>query len=352
MGAIGSAPVLGTWTGTALAGEDHAQGEVDAVTAPTPLAPSASQAKEYARLRALDLDDPAVKAEQAKMPVGKIGNLTMGRLICGSNLISMNMHARDLGYVQTLASNYNTEDRVFLTLKRCEELGINTIVLKSHNFKRFRLSKYWEQWGGRMQWIADVITRDVSQYERLLVEHLELGAAAAYVWGGSSDLWYHEGRPDKIIKAYEIIRKYNIPAGIAAHRLEPIQFCEQEGVVPDFYFKTLHHDQYWSAHPKANRKFLELYEDWTNDHDQFHDNLWCDDHERTVEFMQDVAVPWIAFKVMAAGAIPPEEGFQYAFENGADFICAGMFDFQVGEDVELARQCIAHCQGRRRPWMA
>jgi hypothetical protein len=352
MGAMGSVPVLGALSSASASGKERSSDRVDAVTAPTPLAPSDSRSKEYARLRALDLDDPQVKTKQAEMPVGKIGHLTVGRLISGSNLISMNMHARDLDYVTTLASQYNTEDRVFLTLKHCEELGINTIVLKSHNFKRFRLSKYWESWGGKMQWIADVITRDVNQYERLLVEHLELGAAAAYVWGGASDIWYHEGQPDNIIKAFEIIKKYNIPAGIAAHRLEPIEFCEKEGVIPDFYFKTLHHDRYWSAHPKQNRQFLELYEPWTDDHDQFHDNLWCDNHERTVEFMQDVKVPWIAFKVMAAGAIPPEEGLQYAFESGADFVCAGMFDFQVTEDVKLARQFIAQSAGRRRVWMA
>lgn len=33
----------------------------------------------------------------------------------------------------------------------------------------------------------------------------------------------------------------------------------------------------------------------------------------------------IAFKVLAAGAIRPELGFRYAFENGADLICIGRF---------------------------
>ncbi|MHC4353180.1 MAG: hypothetical protein ACYS0H_10730, partial [Planctomycetota bacterium] len=59
-----------------------------------------SDVQEYVRLRDLDLDDPKVVAKRKKMPVGKIGNLTFGRLMSGSNLISMNMHARDLGYVQ------------------------------------------------------------------------------------------------------------------------------------------------------------------------------------------------------------------------------------------------------------
>jgi hypothetical protein len=263
----------------------------------------------------------------------------------------MNMHARDLDYVSDLAANYNTEERIFMTMKRCEEFGINTIVLKNHNFRHFRLSKYWDEWGGKMQWIADVITTDIKKYEELLVEHLELGASAAYLWGGSSDIWYYQKKQDNIIKAFEIMKKYDIPVGICAHRLEPIMFCEKEGIVPDFYMKTLHHDQYWSAHPETNRRFMEMYEKESPNHAEYHDNMFCHNHAETVAFMQDVKVPWIAFKVLAAGAIPPEEGFKFAFAGGADFNCVGMFDFQVKQDVELTLKTVAESKNRKRPWI-
>jgi len=239
-----------------------------------------------------------------------------------------------------------------MTLKKCEEYGINTIVLKNHNFKQFRLSKYWDEWGGKMKWIADVITTDINKYEKLLAEHLELGASAAYLWGGSSDIWYFQKKQDNIIRAFEIMKKYDIPVGIGAHRLEPIMFCEKEGLVPDFYIKTLHHDRYWSAHPKENRRYMEMYENESPNHAEYHDNLWCNNHEETVAFMQDVKVPWIAFKVLAAGAIGAEEGFKFAFAGGADFICVGMFDFQVKQDVELTQKAIAESNNRNRPWMA
>jgi hypothetical protein len=296
------------------------------------------------------LADPKVVAARQQMPVGKIGSLTVSRLISGSNLISMNMHARDLHYVGELARHYNTEERVFMTLKKCEALGVNTIVLKNHNFRQFRLAKYWKEWGGKMQWIADVITTDVNRFEKLLVEHLELGASAAYVWGGASDQWFHEGNPGNIIKAYQILRKHKIPAGIAAHRLEPIAFCEKEGIKPDFYFLTLHHDRYWSAHSKPNRRFIEMYEFNSPDHAFYHDNMFCHDAEATIQFMETVEVPWIAFKVLAAGAIQPLDGIRYAYSGGADYVCLGMFDWQVAEDVELARKCVAEARNRPRVW--
>lgn len=306
--------------------------------------------QEHARLRDLDLDAPETLAKRKKMPTGKIGDLTFGRLMSGSNLIGINAHARDLAYVKDLAHRYNNEERILMTLKLCEEHGANGIVLKHNNFKQFRLRRYWEEWGGNMKWLADVITTDINRYEGLLEEHLELGASAAYLWGGASDIWYGQGKQKNIIKAYEIMRKYNIPVGICAHRLEPIQFCEKEGLKPDFYMKTLHHDRYWSAHPKENRRFMEMYEKNSARHEEYHDNMFCHEHEKTVEFMQDVKAPWIAFKVLAAGAISAKDGITYAFESGADFICLGMFDWQVREDVDIVIKAVEKHKNRKRPW--
>ena len=116
--------------------------------------------------------------------------------------------------------------------------------------------------------------------------------------------------------------------------------------------KTLHHDRYWSAHPRENRIPFSVDGDKSPDHNCFHDNMFCLFPEQTIDFMKTKNIPFIAFKVLAGGAIHPKEGLQFAFENGADFVCLGMFDFQIVDDVNLALDVLQNCKQRTRPWIA
>ena len=91
-----------------------------------------------------------------------------------------------------------------------------------------------------------------------------------------------------------------------------------------------------------------------NDFDQlqYHDNLWCPSANEVEEFFQSVKVPWIAYKVLAAGAIVPEDGFKFAFERGADFICVGMFDFQIIHNANIVYNTLNADLKRERGWYA
>jgi hypothetical protein len=66
--------------------------------------------------------------------------------------------------------------------------------------------------------------------------------------------------------------------------------------------------------------------------------------------MATLKQPWIGFKVLAAGAIRPQDGFRFAFESGADFLCVGMYDFQVVDDVNICMDILASTINRTRPW--
>jgi hypothetical protein len=76
--------------------------------------------------------------------------------------------------------------------------------------------------------------------------------------------------------------------------------------------------------------------------------MFCLFPEKTVDFVSKSTVPVMGFKILAAGAIEPQDGFKWAFNNGADFICVGMFDFQVVSNVNTTIDVLGHLTRERR----
>ncbi len=292
-------------------------------------------------------DQPKPAPAEEKLPCGMIGNVRLSRMLLGGNLIGGYMHARDLKYVGSLFRAYVTEEKILETLKVAEENGINTVFETGGEF----VQRYNLEMGGKMQFIPH-IEINLGDTDDTLGDHIkrqvDTGAVALYVWGISGDRMTMENRVDMIAKAVELGKKHNVPVGVGSHSLQvPIQ-CEKQGVPCDFYVKTLHRDDYPSAIPKDQRKeFI-----WYTGEPGYYDNMWCLNPEETIEFMQTVTKPWIAFKVLAAGAYLPDEGFQFAFKGGADFIAVGMLDFQIKGDCEIANKIIRRNQTRERPWRA
>lgn len=284
--------------------------------------------------------------EQEKVPLGSLGNAKISRIMLGGNLVSGYMHCRDLKYVGALFRAYVTEEKLMETFKLAEQYGINTVFETGGEY----VEKYNRRFNGKMQFIPHIKVED-GQSDSALREHIKrqaaTGAIALYVWGVAGDQLVQAGKIDLLKKAVEMAKKEtNLPIGVGGHSLLVPMTCEKHGVPCDFYVKTLHSDDYPSATPKHLRKeFI-----WLTGGEGWYDNMWCINPEETIQFMKEVKKPWIAFKVLAAGAIYPRQAFPYAFSNGADFIAVGMFDFQIRENAILAAKVVRQTQNRPRPW--
>lgn len=275
--------------------------------------------------------DPALATA---MPRGRIGSLEISRLICGGNLTSGFAHSRDLIYVSSLLKHYFTDEKIFATWRRCEENGINTAVLRVDDTVTRLITDYWYGRGGKLQWIAQC-TLPKDDWKANILRAIDTGAHAAFVHGGVADACVKEGRLDELAKAIELIRRNKLPAGIGAHKIAVPVTLTKRGIDVDFWMKTFNEKKYWSAGPTPQL-----------------DSVFEDSPKKTRDFMRTNRKPWIAHKVLGAGAIRPAEGFEYAFAHGADFLCVGMFDFQVDEDARIVRETLAGQFVRQRAWCA
>ena len=307
--------------------------------------PVIASLEEYALLAKEAEPASAVPAPSSKatMPVGTIGDMKISRLICGGNLIGGYAHSRDLIYVSKLLQQYFTEEKIMETWAQCEAHGVNTMIFNPSNKRGSMVFAKYRQQGGKIQFLAQ-LDGSKTNMKTVIKEAVDAGAEGALLVGNLSDKWSREGDMDAIGAFVETVKMEGLIAGVAGHELRTVMAVEKAGIKPDFYMKTLHDTNYWSTRrPDQMKEVIDNYGI---------DNYWCMDPKATIKYMKTLKRPWIAYKVLAAGAIHPRNGFKYAFSNGADFCVAGMFDFQIAENVVMANDILKATQTRERTWMA
>ncbi len=251
---------------------------------------------------------------------GKLGKHEISRLIMGGNLISGSAHADELLYQSALMTHYFTTEKILETWTLAEQNGINTTLMRAdpHIFEHYE--KFKRERGGKLQWIACSAPEqgDPVENAKRARDH---GAIGIYLHGNVSDNFVKQGKAEEIGRILEGFRKAGLAAGVGAHLLATVQGSEKAQLDPDFYMFTINRVNYYSSAPSE-----------------------------IAAFMKNIKKPWIGFKVLGAGRDKPLEGFQHAFEKGADFIAVGMFDWQVRDDTAHVQEMLAKGFERSRAW--
>ena len=272
--------------------------------------------------------------------MGKIAGQEFSRVFMGGNLIAGYAHSRDLPYVSTLMRRYNTPAKIRETLELGEANGVTAI----NSWVQDDNSQIFDHWknGGKLKWFSQV-RLDANGGFSQIQKAVDQGAVAIHLTGDCADGLVGQGKYEKIAEAVQFIKSHRRIAGVAGHDLVALVECEKNKLDVDFYQKTLHTQDYFSSQRPGDIGAVGA-----------NDNSWCKDPQAVIDFFANVKKPWIAFKIFAAGAIQPRAAFPYAFNNGADFALVGMFDWQVEEDVSLAKRVLRVVMGpntkRTRPW--
>jgi hypothetical protein len=254
------------------------------------------------------------------LPTVDFCGLRVTRLLLGANPFGGFSHQSEARNREMLA--YYTPERVVETLGRAEAAGINTFVTNNGSPNVLQAIGTYFRHGGTMQWIAQVspIYRDGQTMPEALDQAAELGAAAIYLHGRSTEDLYHKQTPETLAAWMDRIRAHGIPAGVAAHGAEVHDWAHSFGVV-DFHAVCFY--RCGTLHDGQGLKFK------------------LRDAPAAAACIRRIDKPCIGYKIMAAGRIDAQMAFEYAFANikPTDVVNVGMHrgdkDDMIEENVAL-----------------
>lgn len=265
------------------------------------------------------------------MPIGtiKLGSLEVSRLIIGGNPFSGVSHQNPK--TDLAMKRFFTVERIKQTLRSAEDLGITAFVGRADRHITRLLLEYWSE-GGTIRWIAQTCPESISA-ARSIEDGVSGGAVACYLHGGVMDNLFARGELAEIPGLIRKIKEAGLPAGIAAHNPEVIEWAEQNLEV-DFYMCSY----YNSAHRDEAAEVRSGLAEWFNDADR----------EAMVTLIRRLSRPAIHYKIFAAGRTDPKDAFEFTARQmrPGDGVCIGVYQEHrpgmLAEDVRLFEE---HVQG-------
>lgn len=269
-----------------------------------------------------------------KLPTISIGHYQVSKLIIGDNPIYGYSHFNQL--LSQHQSEFHTPEQVIATLRRAEEIGINTWQNTITKRSISDLLRYREE-GGSIQWLC-LSTGQLYDEPRLVDE------AAAYNpigiaphGGGVGDRCLRENKLDLLKDILKRIRDSGVMVGLSVHDPKLLRIAEDEAWDVDYYMTALYNLR--GAREEFDQKFgyAPLGEIYLREH-----------RTQMCEQIQKTSKPCIAFKVLAAGRVigskaQIKQEFEFALKNikSTDAILIGMyqkFNDQVGENAQMVSE--------------
>ena len=149
---------------------------------------------------------PKTDIRPGSLPCGKIGKVSISRLVMGGNLIGGWAHSRDLMYAAKLFQSYNTEAKIFETLELAQECGINAIQIDPRAWGT--VLKYNEARTTKIQTIPCIsLFTDKTKMNDEVKLRVDQGATMIYSHGGETNVYMmNGGRIDAIGQMVDLIK--------------------------------------------------------------------------------------------------------------------------------------------------
>jgi hypothetical protein len=273
------------------------------------------------------------------VPTVRVGERQVSKLVLGGNMFSGFSHRGRAGDREM--RRYYTVARVKETLRRAEQLGINTLVARADNHVIRTLEEYWGE-GGAIQWFAQTCS-EMASLEGSVAHAIANGAHGVYVHGGKMDFLLANGGLDQAVKAVAQVRAAGLPAGVGGHNPRVFAWAESVKLPVDFYMCS-----YYDPAPRVGNPL----------HDpEANESYIPENREAMVATVRGLSKPAIHYKVMAAGRHKPEEALAFAARHlrPQDMVAIGIYTKNkpdmLEEDIRLLRRFGAmegHCGGSVR----
>ena len=253
------------------------------------------------------------------LPTMKIGDLTVSKLIMGSNPFTGKSHMDPSTDADMKA--YFTKERVFAMLDHCYEVGINSIQSRG-SMPMMGLIQEYRANGGKLLWLAQT-GKELSTFEEELDQMMQYAPDAICIHGELSDALYLANELDRLKELLELMRRKNLPVGICSHFPEVLEYAEEKGLHPDYYMASVYN---------------LFYPDRSKDKNPTGERFELSDVPKMYQTIRSLSAPTIALKILGAGRrCSNQEEIKAAFIEAfasikeEDGVLVGMFDKYVDQ---------------------